>query len=68
MNEDRKRNNLIELRKKRNLTQTQVADAVGIERSYYTAIELGKKTPSLKIAIKLKNVLGYKKDDIFLPL
>ena len=40
---------------------------VGISRPSYTNIELGRKNPSLKIALKIKKVLNYKDDNIFLP-
>lgn len=39
---------------------------IGISRAAYTNIELGKKNPSLKIVIKIKKILNYERDDIFL--
>ncbi|HPT76790.1 MAG TPA: helix-turn-helix domain-containing protein [Defluviitaleaceae bacterium] len=52
---------------KQNLTQYEVAQKVGISTTTYTNIDLGKKNPSLKIALRIKKVLNYKDDNIFLP-
>lgn len=59
------RTKLKKLRDKWNLTQQKVADEVGIDRSYYAHIENGDSNPSLKIALKIKEVLGTERDDIF---
>ena len=40
------------------LTQKMVADMVGITQGTYSNIEKGKKTPSVKLAKKLADVLG----------
>ncbi len=37
------------LRRKRGWTQVEMADALGIDRSYLSEIETGKKDPSLTI-------------------
>lgn len=47
------------------LTQAKLAEHVGIARTSYTNIELGNKTPSLEVALKIKDVLSYEKDDLF---
>lgn len=44
-------------RKLLKLSQQQVADETGIERSYYTKIENGLR-PSVKVAQRLGEVLG----------
>lgn len=59
------RTNLKEVRKNKNLIQLQVANKLNIERSYYTKIERGQRTPSLDIALKIKEILNYNDDDIF---
>ena len=46
-------------------TQEEIASLIGINRATYTNIELGKKNPSLNVAIKIKNILKYSNDDIF---
>lgn len=48
---------LIERRKKLGLSQQEVADAAGIDRSYYTKIENGL-TPSVKVAKAISEILG----------
>lgn len=60
------RKNLITLRKKRNKTQEDMAKDLGVARSTYNAYELGTIQPSVDIAIKIKRILRYKNDDIFL--
>ncbi len=48
---------LLDARKKRDITQAVVADAVGIKREYYTMIENGVRTPSVENAMKIAGVL-----------
>ncbi len=60
------REKLRKIRISKKMTQKQVATLVGIKRATYTNIELGNKNPSLAVAIKIKNILGHDKDDIFL--
>ena len=59
------RRKLREIRLKRELTQDQIAKEVGITRSHYTKIEIGIGNPSLLVAIKIKEVLNYINDDLF---
>lgn len=60
------REKLKELRISKNLTQEEFAKKIGISRTYYTNIEKGRYIPSLITANKIKNILGYYNDDIFL--
>ena len=60
------RKKLIERRKNKKLSQEQMAEKIGIERSTYSGYELGYFNPSMKNALKIKQILGYSKDDIFL--
>ncbi|MCF6461461.1 helix-turn-helix transcriptional regulator [Clostridium sp. Cult3] len=60
------RSKLRDIRLKNNLTHEEIAKRVGINRATYTNIELGHKNPSLDVAIKIKKVLDYNYDDIFL--
>lgn len=55
---------LIERRKKLGLSQQEVADAVGIDRSYYTKIENGL-TPSVKVAKAISKILGINWTNFF---
>ncbi len=54
-----KRSWLKELRKKRSLTQAEVASRSFIERSYYAQIENGTKNPSIDVARNIANVLHF---------
>ena len=57
---------LVKLRESRGYTQQTFSKAVGISRSHYSQIETGEKEPSLKVGLKIKRVLDYPNDDIFL--
>lgn len=57
---------LIEIRKKRGLTQEQMANKLDIARTTYTGYENGNFSPSLEMALEIKRILNYKNDDIFL--
>ena len=57
---------LVRLREGRGYTQQTFSKAVGISRSHYSQIETGEKEPSLKVGLKIKRVLDYPYDDIFL--
>ncbi len=49
-----------ELREKRGLTQTELAQAAGITRIYVAKIEAGEKLPSIPILLKLAKALKVK--------
>lgn len=50
---------LVEIRKKLQLTQQQVADRAGMNRAYYTMIETGIRRPSPEVAMRLGATLGF---------
>lgn len=60
---------LIEARGKK--TQMDVSSEIGISQKYLSKLELGQRTPSLKIAVKIasyyKKSVEYLFPDIFLP-
>ncbi len=58
---------LQELREKSDLSHCELAKKVGVSRSFYTQIENGTRTPSLKVAIRIANFFGVGMDEIFLP-
>ena len=45
-------------REKAEMTQYQVADAVGVSRAYYADVERGRYTPSLKLLSRLSVLLN----------
>ena len=49
-----------------NLSQDQLASAVGVTQRYIGFIEAGDRTPSLKVAKKIADALDSTVDDIFL--
>lgn len=59
---------LAALRKDMGLSQETAAEKIHISRSHYSQIESGDKTPSLDIALRIKQVFDYSDDDIFLNL
>ncbi|MFL0197801.1 helix-turn-helix transcriptional regulator [Clostridium sp. WILCCON 0269] len=60
------RQKLKERRLQKKYTHKTIAKELGVSRSTYTNIENGNKNPSLEVAMKIKKILGYKDDDIFL--
>ena len=60
------RTKLIEVRKKKGYTQEQMANKLNIARTTYTGYENGNFAPSLETALRIKKILNYSKDDIFL--
>lgn len=57
---------LIQLRKKRKLTQAKISEEIGVARTTYAGYEKGLFLPSIETANKIKKVLKCKDDDIFL--
>ena len=55
-------NRLVQLRKKRGLTQQQIADEIGVNRGSYSNWEKGKREPSFKNLIKLAYILDTTTD------
>lgn len=56
---DTKRQWLIDIRKKRKKSQDWVAEQAMISRSFYTKIELGMKSPSLKTQYMISQALKF---------
>lgn len=47
-----------------NLTQNQLADAVGVSRSYITYLELGERSMTENIRQRIEDVLGWRTNEI----
>jgi len=58
-------NNIKELRTKKNVTQEQLAEAVGVSRQTIVAIEKGNYTPSLLLAINLARFFNVSVEKLF---
>lgn len=55
---------LKKLRKKRGVSQTEVADFIGITQSSYSRYELGQCEPTMSILIKLADFYGISLDEL----
>lgn len=51
--------NLKQMREKKLLTQQQLADMVGVDRTLISKIESGCATPSVSTAKRIATVLGF---------
>ena len=47
------------------MTQAQLADAVGVTRQTVIAIEQSKYSPSLEVAFQIAHAFGVALDDVF---
>jgi transcriptional regulator with XRE-family HTH domain len=57
--------NVIKLRKAKGMTQEQLADEAGIERSYMGAIERGERNPTLHKVYQIYKALKVSLLDLF---
>ncbi|MGB8191064.1 MAG: helix-turn-helix transcriptional regulator [Chitinophagaceae bacterium] len=59
------KNTVREERQKKQLTQVQLAELVGVSRQTIFSIEINKYVPSVVLSIKLAKAFGKKVEDIF---
>jgi putative transcriptional regulator len=57
---------LATIRKQSGMTQEELAQKVGISRTYLTNLESGRYTPSLEVAKNLSAIFNVSIDDLFL--
>lgn len=57
--------NVVYYRKRKRLTQLQLAELVDIDRSHISAIELGKVGVSFDVLFKISEVLEIQPADLF---
>lgn len=55
---------LRQLRKERNLTQKELANLIGVKNSVISFYEVGDRTPSLEVLIKLSKALHISTDKL----
>ena len=60
-------NRLKELRKKQNLTQEELAEALGVTRQTILAIENNKYDPTLRLAFKISRFFKTYIENVFTP-
>jgi putative transcriptional regulator len=53
-------------RAKKDMTQGELAEKIGVSRQTINAIETGKFVPSTVLALKIAKVFGTKVEDIFI--
>ena len=59
-------NNIRKLRfDRKEMTQQELADKIGVTRQTVNAIELGKYSPSLEVAFRIADVFGVPLDQVF---
>jgi transcriptional regulator with XRE-family HTH domain len=58
---------LSEVRKKKNITQEKLADAVELHRTYIGFIEQGKRNPSIGNIYKISKALKISLKELFEP-
>jgi putative transcriptional regulator len=59
-------NNIRRLRfERKEMTQQELADRIGVTRQTVNAIELGKYSPSLEVAFMIAEVFGVPLDQVF---
>ena len=56
-----------ELREKRDLSQTRLAELAGLNRNYVGDIERGRRNPCLDNIIKLADALDVSPSELFRP-
>jgi putative transcriptional regulator len=61
------RNNLAERRAERNLTQAELAAALGVSRQTIISIERGRFDPSLPLAFLIARLFDCTIEDVFMP-
>lgn len=59
------KSNLKFYRKNKNLTQSELAEQVGVTKDYISMIERGKKNPGIFLAKRIALVLNSTIDEIF---
>jgi len=60
-------NDVRERRARKDWTQADLADRLGVSRQTVNAIETGKYDPSLPLAFKLAQLFGCRIEDLFRP-
>lgn len=59
---------MYELRKERNMQQSELAESVGVRRETIGKLENGKYNPSLKLAMDIAKVFGKSVEEVFMFL
>ena len=57
--------NIAKYRKAKGLSQNKLAEILGVSREHLGNIEIGKKTPTMDLLIKIAETLEVKEKDLF---
>lgn len=60
------KNRLEELRKKRGITQEELADALSVSRQTVSSLESGRYNPSILLAYKIANYFNVSIEQVFI--
>ncbi len=63
--EEKIKNNLREIRQSQGMTQSELADCIGVTRQTIISMEKGSYTPSVLLALKLAKCFNIRVEDIF---
>jgi putative transcriptional regulator len=58
-------NRIKEFRQKLDMSQEELASAVGVSRQSINSIERGRYTPSLPLALRIARLFGCSTDELF---
>ncbi|MFQ3786317.1 helix-turn-helix transcriptional regulator [Halomonas sp. A29] len=58
-------NHIRSLRKAQQLTQAELAEAMGVSRNTINSIEVGRYVPSLPLALRLARFFGKPVEEVF---
>ena len=59
------KNNIVEFRKEKNISQTQLAELIGVSRNAISSIERGEYEPTAYNELKICKVLGKTFEQVF---
>ncbi|AIF54163.1 helix-turn-helix transcriptional regulator [Pelosinus sp. UFO1] len=62
------RKSLVMLRKSKGITQAEVAESIGISRSFYALIESGFRCPTYRIAKQLAIIFDHEVEELFFDI
>ncbi|MDW8515065.1 helix-turn-helix transcriptional regulator [Priestia flexa] len=58
-------NNIKEFREKKGWSQSELARQLNVHKSWVHKLETGKKEPTLRMALRMANILECRVEDIF---
>lgn len=59
------KNNMSSIRKSNKMTQNEVAEKLGIGRSYYSMLENNSREPKLELALQFAKIFKVKIEEVY---